>query len=133
MSRRETILAAVQTTLSGLCGGRVYRTRKEQLPTVPAIVIRPEEEQDVGELLGVTDTTLNVAVEVYARGDIPDQAADSTLSLAYAALFNASDLGLGSDVQILPGRSVSWNEDNFDDCAAILRIRILYRTAQGAM
>ena len=133
MSTRETVLAAVHATLSGLCGGRVYRSRKDQLPTVPAIVIRPEDEEDTGELLGVTDTTLTISVEIYARGETPDLAAYATLSSAYAQLAASSDLGLGSNVQILPGRTVAWAEDNYSDCSAILRIRIIYRTAQGAM
>lgn len=133
MSTRETLLAALQTALSGLAGGRVYRSRKEQMPTLPAIVVRPESEEDPGDLLGVTDTVLTVAIEIYARGDIPDQAADVTLSAVYAAAIASPDLGLGSDVQILPGRSVTWEIENYDDAGVTLRLRILYRTAMGAM
>ncbi len=133
MSTRETLLAALHTSLSGLSGGRVYRSRKEQMPTLPAIVIRPESEEDTGEMLGVTDTVLTVAVEIYARGDIPDQAADATLSDVYAAVVATPDLGLGGDVQILPGRSVTWEIEDYDDAGVTLRLRILYRTALGAM
>jgi hypothetical protein len=133
MSTRETLLAALHTALSVLAGGRVYRSRKEQMPTLPAVVIRPEFEEDTGEMLGVTDTILTVAIEIYARGDIPDQAADATLSDVYAATIASPDLGLGSNVQILPGRSVTWEIEGYDDSGVTLRLRILYRTALGAM
>lgn len=133
MSTRETILNAIQVALSGVAGGRVYRSRKEQIQTLPAVVIRPESEEDTGEELGVTDTLLNVAVTIYARGDIPDQAADATLSAVYAALIANPTLGLTSDVQIMPGRIVSWQIEDVDDAAVTLVIRIHYRTAQGLM
>lgn len=133
MSTRETLLNALLVTLSGVAGGRVYRSRKEQLPTLPAVVIRPESEEDTGEAIGVTDTLLNVAITVYARGDIPDQAADATLSDVYAALIANPTLGLTSDVQIMPGRVVSWAVEDVDDAAVTLTIRIHYRTAQGSM
>lgn len=133
MSTRETLLAALQTALSGIAGGRVYRSRKEQMPTLPAIVIRPESEEDTGEMLGVTDTVLTVAIEIYARGDIPDQAADATLSDVYAAAIASPDLGLGSNVQIMPGRSVTWEIEDYDDAGVTLHLRIFYRTALGAM
>ncbi len=128
MSLRESILSALQTTLASLCGGRVYRSRQEQLPALPAIVIRPETENDPGEMLTVSDSTLTVAVEIYARGDIPDQAADPVLTAALSALRADSTLGLGSDVQILPARRVDWQIENYDDGAATLHIDILYRT-----
>lgn len=133
MSTRETLLNALHVALAGCAGGRVYRSRKEQLPTVPAIVIRPESEEDNGEMLGVTDTVLVVAIDIYARGDIPDKAADATLSAAYAAIIAARDLGMGSDVQLMPGRTVTWNVDGYDDADVTLSLSYLYRTALGAM
>ena len=128
MSQRETILDALRATLSGLCSGRVYRTRKEQLPSVPAIVIRPESEDDPGEMLGCTDATLTVAIAIYAKGDTPDQAADSTLAAVLDALKPDSTLGLGSDIQVKPTRRIDWNFENYDDAEVILRLEITYRT-----
>lgn len=128
MSQRETVLAALQTTLSGLCSGRVYRSRKEQLPGIPAIVIRPETEDDPGEMLGAYDATLSVAISVYAQGDIPDQAADAVIDAVLAALKANVTLGLGSDVQVKPGHRIEWNFETYDDVEAVLRIDIAYRT-----
>lgn len=133
MSIRETILAALHTQLASVAGVQVSRTRREQINTLPAVIVRPESEEDPGEMLGVIDTVLTVACDIYARGDIPDQAADATLDAVYAALSTDPTLGLGSEVQILPGRTVNWSTDSFDDSLVTLTLRITYRTSQGAM
>ncbi len=124
---REQILTALQAALVGLCAGRVYRSRKEQLPEVPAIVIRPETEEISGDWLGVTDAVLTVSLEVYARGETPDQAAESTLNSLLAILNAADPLGLGSDAQIRPALRIDWNFENYDDAQVIVRIDIDYR------
>jgi hypothetical protein len=128
MSARENLLVALRTALSGLCDGRVYRSRLDQLPVLPAIIITPESETDTGEMLGCTDATLTVAISIYARADIPDQAIDPILAAVLAALRTDSTLGLGSDVQIQPSRRIDWDIQNYDDGAATLHIDITYRT-----
>ena len=128
MSARDNILVALRAALSGLCDGRVYRSRLDQLPVLPAIIITPESETDTGEMLGCTDATLTVAISIYARADIPDQAIDPILAAVLAALRTDSTLGLGSDVQIQPSRRIDWDIQNYDDGAATLHIDITYRT-----
>ena len=128
MSARENLLVALRTALSGLCDGRVYRSRLDQLPVLPAIIITPESENDTGEMLGCTDATLTVAISIYARADIPDQAIDPILAAVLAALRTDSTLGLGSDVQIQPSRRIDGDMQNYDDGAATLHIDITYRT-----
>mgnify|MGYP001324539806 CR=1 FL=1 len=128
MSARDNILVALRTALSGLCDGRVYRSRLDQLPVLPAIIITPESETDTGEMLGCTDATLTVAISIYARADIPDQAIDPILAAVLAAIRTDSTLGLGSDVQIQPSRRIDWDIQNYDDGAATLHIDITYRT-----
>jgi len=133
MSIRETILAAIQTQLASVAGVQVSRSRREQITDLPAVIVRPESEEDPGDLLGVSDTVLTVALDIYGRGEIPDQATDATLSAVYLALSTDPTLGLGSDVQILPGRSVQWSTDAFDDSLVTLTLRITYRAYQGAL
>jgi len=128
MSARDNLLVALRTALSGLCDGRVYRSRLDQLPVLPAIIITPESETDTGDMLGCTDATLTVAISIYARADIPDQAIDPILAAVLAALRTDSTLGLGSDVQIQPSRRIDWDIQNYDDGAATLHIDITYRT-----
>lgn len=128
MSPRENVLAALVATLSPILPASVWRSRKEQLPTIPAIVVRPESEEDLGEMLGVTDATLTVAIEIYARGEIPDQAADPLLADVLDALKVDATLGLGSDVQVLPRRRIDWDIENYDDAGVTVRVDIDYRT-----
>lgn len=133
MSTRETILAAVATALAGVAGGRVYRSRREQLPTLPAVIVEPLSEVAEETVLGLTDRRLTVGVQVLAKGDTPDNAADATLAAVWSALAVANALGLGSEVQIEPMHEIDWDFEDFDHCRASLRVGVIYRTATGSM
>jgi hypothetical protein len=133
VSTRENILAAFATTLGALASGRVYRERKEQLPAVPAIVITPANEEASEQLLGVMDAEISVNVELYVRGDTPSNAADSLLSSVQSALCADLSLGLGSDVQLLPRRTVRWEQDNYDEARITVTYSVFYRTTFGGM
>jgi hypothetical protein len=128
MSTRENILAALHAQLSTLLPASVYRSRREQLPALPAIVIRPESDTDDGLMLGVRDSTLTVSIDIYADGEIPDQALDDLITDTLQALDADATLGLGADVQILPARQIEWSTENYDHGQAQLRINITYRT-----
>lgn len=128
MSTRETILQAIKVKLSGLADGRVYRSRKEQLPALPAIVVLPAAANTDGEMLGVTDWLFGVAVNLYGRADIPDQAVDPLLDQVLALLAPSNALGLGDDVQIRPSRRLDWNFESYDDLQVVLYLDIDYRT-----
>lgn len=133
MSTRETILTAFATALAGVASGRVYRSRREQLPTLPAVIVEPLSEVAEETVLGLTDRRLTVGVQVLAKGDTPDNAADATLAAAWAALATANALGLGSEVQIEPAHEVDWDFEDYDHCRASLRVTVIYRTATGSM
>jgi hypothetical protein len=133
MSTRENILAAFATVLASVAGGRVYRSRREQLPTLPAVIIRPLSESAEETVLGLTDRRLLVAIGVLAKGEIPDSAIDTTLAAVWTALAPANALGLGSEVQIEPAHEIDWDEEDYDYGRATLRITVIYRTAIGSM
>lgn len=133
MSTRENILAAVATALAGVASGRVYRERKEQLPALPAVVILPGEERAEEVMLGAMDADLDVAIEIYAKGDTPSAAADATLAAVHAALMADLSLGLGADVQIRPRHSVRWDYDQYDEARAVVVYTVAYRTTFGGM
>ena len=101
MSTRETILAAFATKLAGVAGGRVYRARREQIPTLPAIVIEQAGMQSDETVLGMTDHLLTVSVAVLATGETPDSAVDATLTAAHSAILADFTLGLGNEVNLL--------------------------------
>jgi hypothetical protein len=133
MSTRETLLAAIATTLSGVASGRVYRSRREQMGTLPAVVVEPIEESGSEYVLGYCDRRLAVGVSVFAKGDTPDNAADATLAAAWAALAAAPTLGLGDGVQLDMEHAVDWDIEEIDHCRAVLRVTYSYRTATGSM
>lgn len=134
MSTRETVLAAIATTLAGLAGGRVYRARRDQLPALPAIVVTPDAEEVAEAVLGVLDRRLRVAVSIFAEGPTPDAAADALLAAVWAALTADLQLGIGgTDVQLEPAHSISWEYAENDQVRATLFLAIAYRTPFGAM
>jgi hypothetical protein len=86
-SIREQILERIRTvTLPGTVqvGQRIYRSRAQAYSKseAPAITISPGEDNPVnaprtiGASLGRLDQALPVLVEIYVRGDVPDQLAD---------------------------------------------------------
>jgi hypothetical protein len=87
-SIREQILNRIHTvTLPGISQvptGRIYRSRSQALSRneAPAIIVSPGNDdpfnapRTIGASLGKLDNTLAVLIEVYVRGDIPDQLAD---------------------------------------------------------
>ncbi len=133
MSARDTLLAAVATALSGVASGRVYRSRGEQLPTLPAVIVSPLSEESGEPFLGVMDRRLTLGIDVYAKGDTPDNAADSTLDAVWAALAAAPNLGLGDGVQLDMSHSIEWGLDDYDHGRAQLRVAYTYRTTIGSM
>ena len=103
---RETLLATLATTLSNAGIARVSRSRVVALQRgdLPAVIVSPSGE-DVQPYTLTSPMrilrSLNVKIEVHARGAIPDQAADSTAAAVHAALLADPTLG---------GRAISIDE-----------------------
>lgn len=130
MSTRESILAAFATQLAAVASGRVYRSRREQLPTLPAIIIEPVAGRSEEIALGAVEHELTVSVAVFAKGDTPDSTADATLLAAHTALIADRALGLGAanGVTLMPDFDVDWNFEDYDYVRAEHRYRVIYRT-----
>ena len=104
-TKRETILAAVRTALTGTTGvsTRIYRSRVEPMARAesPAIVVEPlNDTAQQNTSLPTLDWSLTVRVAVIVRGAIPDQLADPIVESLHAKLM--ADLTLGGvaiDVQ----------------------------------
>ena len=104
-TKREQVLAAIRTALTGTTGvgTRIYRSRVEPLARQesPAIVIEPITDQaQQNTSLPTLDWSLTVRIAVIVRGAIPDQLADATVQSLHARLM--ADLTLGGvayDVQ----------------------------------
>lgn len=104
-TKRENILAAVASTLTGTAGvgTRIYRSRVDPLSRgeSPAIVIEPvSDTPEQNTSLPTLDWTLRIRIVVIERSAIPDQAADDTIEDMHSKLM--ADLTLGGhaiDVQ----------------------------------
>jgi hypothetical protein len=110
-SLREQILAHIATvTMPGVVqvGTRIYRSRAQAYSRseAPAITISPGEDKPVnaprtiGASLGRLDNVLPVLIEIYVRGDVPDQLADPIGVDVHARMMADRTLGgLAHDVQ----------------------------------
>jgi hypothetical protein len=134
-SKREQILAALKTQLTGTTGvgTRIYRTRVT--PTArnesPAIVIEPINDQpnvNSGTYEKI-DWTLRIRVVVIVRGEIPDNIADATINSLHTKLVNDPTIG-GLALDIRPS-TTSFEAIDADQPAGVIfcEYEIDYRTA----
>jgi hypothetical protein len=110
-SLREQILSRIETvTLPGTVqvGGRIFRSRAQAFAKAeaPAINVSPGEDnpinapRTIGASLGKLDQALPVLIEIYVRGDVPDQLADPIGVDVHARMMADRTLGgLAQDVQ----------------------------------
>jgi hypothetical protein len=104
-TKRESILAAVKTALTGTAGvgTRIYRSRVDPLSRgeSPAIIIEPvSDTPEQNTSLPTLDWTLRIRVVVIERSDVPDQAADDTIEDMHSKLMADLTLGgLAIDIQ----------------------------------
>lgn len=104
-TKREQVLAAIRTALTGTTGvsTRIYRSRVEPLARgeTPAIVVEPiSDTAQQNTSLPTLDWSLTVRIAVIVRGNIPDQVADPIVQDMHSKLM--ADLTLGGyaiDVQ----------------------------------
>ena len=105
-SKREQIIAALKTTLSGTTGvsTRIYRSRIEPLTNgeSPAIVIEPvtdEPSVNTSTYLKI-DWTLRIRIVVIVRGTIPDNVGDPTVESLFTKVLNDPTVGgLAKDIR----------------------------------
>ena len=132
-TKRETILAAVRTQLTGTVdvGTRIYRSRVTAIPREesPAIIVEPlRDDPKLATHLATIDWTLNVRVTVIVRGTIPDQVADPIVASLHSKLMADTTLG-GRAIDIMPG-STNWVFADADGAAGEIQCdyRVMYRT-----
>jgi hypothetical protein len=133
-TKREQVLAAIRTALTGTTGvsTRIYRSRVEPLSRgeSPAIVVEPvSDTAEQNTSLPTLDWSLTVRVAVIVRGNIPDQLADPIVADAHSKIM--ADLTLGGyaiDVQPL---SVSFDFVEADQPSGVIALDYLvrYRTS----
>lgn len=134
MTRRERILAAIRTALTGTVqvGSRIYRSRVVPLSRgeSPAIVVEPISDQaEQNTSLPKLDWSLTVRVAVIVRGDVPDQLADPIVEDMHAKLM--ADLTLGGYAIDVQPAGVTFEMQDADQPAGVIMCDYLvrYRTA----
>ena len=133
-TKRETILAAIRTTLTDTTGvgTRIYRTRVEPITREesPAIVVEPlNDTATQNTSLPTLDWAMTVRVTVIVRGAIPDQLADPIIESLHGKLM--ADLTLGGYAIDIQPISVTFNFADADGAAGEIQCdyRVLYRTS----
>lgn len=134
-TRRESILAAIRTALTGTTGvgTRIYRSRVEPISHAaesPAIVVEPVNDQaQQNTSLPTLDWSLTVRVMVFVKGKTPDQVADPIVESLHSKLMADLTLG-GLSIDIQP-QSVSFTMVDGDQPVGVISCDYLvrYRTS----
>lgn len=133
-TKRETILAAVRTALTGTTGvsTRIYRTRVEPIAREesPAIVVEPlNDTASQNTSLPTLDWAMTVRVTVIVRGAVPDQVADPIVEDLHAKLM--ADLTLGGVAIDVQPQAVTFELVEADQPAGVISCEYLirYRTS----
>lgn len=122
ISIREQIVARIALVLTGTLPGAlpVYRSREQAFARgdLPAVVVKPadEETQAISALLEIS--RLNVHVEVIVRGDVWDSLADPVIVSAHVLLLG--DTQLAALVSKLRRTSAKWEAHEADQTAGVL-------------
>ena len=133
-TKRETILAAVRTALTGTTGvsTRIYRSRVEPLARgeTPALVVEPiSDTAEQNTSLPRLDWSLTVRVAVIVRGNIPDQVADPIVEDLHSKLM--ADLTLGGYAMDIQPQGVNFDLSEADQPSGVITCDYLirYRTS----
>ena len=133
-TRRENILTAIRTALTGTAGvgTRIYRSRVEPMARAesPAIIVEPvNDEAQQNTSLPTLDWSLTVRVAVIVRGAIPDQLADSIVESLHSKLM--ADLTLGGYSMDIQPVGVQFDMVEADQPAGVISCMYLvkYRTS----
>ena len=133
-TRRESILTAIRTALTGTTGvgTRIYRSRVTAIARQesPSIIVEPvTDSAEQNTALPTLDWSMVVAVAVVVRGDVPDQQADPIVESMHSRLM--SDLTLGGYAIDIQPQSVNFDLIEADQPAGVITCNYLirYRTS----
>lgn len=129
-SKREQILAAIRTALTGTAqvSTRIYRSRVEPMARQesPAIVVEPiEDVAQQNTSLPTLDWSLTVRIAVVVRGNVPDQLADPIVESLHSKLM--ADLTLGGLAMDIQPQRVEFQVVEADQPAGVVMCDYLVR------
>lgn len=131
-SVREQIVVRMAATLSGALPNAVpvYRSREVALARaeVPAVVVKPSDEETVAFSDFLDVSHFNVHVEVIVRGDVWDTLADPIVVAAHGLLL--ADAQLAALCSKIRRSSAKWEAHEADQTAGVLTqtYHLIYHT-----
>lgn len=135
-THRENVLLAVLAALTGTtpAGAQVFRSRAEAMARseLPAIVIKPGAESVEQLARGLQRINLDIKIEIHARGNPSDAAADPVIAAAYVAM--CTDQTLGGRLSRMEYKGAE--EPDFEDgddtaCRIVVNYNAIYITTTG--
>lgn len=132
---REQIILAIKAQLVSVAGvddTHIYRTRTQAITKggLPAIVIEPDSDSPLQNVVPFLDWKLKLKILIFARGDEPDALADPILNSVHSKIM--ADLSVGGLAMHIEPDAVDWEFIDGDKSLVALTCRyvILYRTAE---
>ena len=121
-SNRELIVARMSAALSGMLPNAipVYRSREQAFSRdeLPAIVVKPGDEETIAISELMEMSRLNVHLEIIVRGDVWDSLADPIIIAAHALLLG--DLPLATFCSKIRRTTAKWEPHEADQTAGVL-------------
>lgn len=121
-SIREQIVARMFTALSGTLPNviPVYRSREQAFARneLPAVVVKPADEETQAMSESMEISRLNVHVEVIVRGDVWDSLADPIITAAHRLLL--ADALLAALFSKIRRTTAKWEAHEADQTAGVL-------------
>ncbi len=133
-TRAEFITEAILALLKDepeLVDGNVWRSRLRPIPTGSnfAIVVRQGRDLRINEstTIGNYSRQAAVLVEIYARGDVPDQLADPIVHEVVKRVMVDTNLGGLSDDILVGNKQPDWSARDTDLVAIDLEFIVTYQ------
>lgn len=135
MTVGESIMEALSTALATVAGATLFRSRQAAVARSEgiAILLQPDEESNEDRTIDLQINKLTVLVNILARADIPDQAADPVLQSVNQVIMQ--DRTLGGLCSRIIAHSTKWIFEEADATAVSIekRYTITYLTRSSDM
>ncbi len=136
-TKRETLLARVQTALAGTSGvsTRIYRSREDALSRAEhgALIIEPVSDNPSRPAVGRMEWVFTFQVVTLIRADSPDTTADATVLDVHSKIIGDATLN-GLVVDLMPGPT-SWEFQAADKPLVVVTQQFIatYQTAENSL
>ncbi len=139
-TRAESITEAIKTLLQAtptLADGNVWRSRLRPIPSGSdsAIVVRQGRDVRLNDATTIGHYTRQtvVMVEVYARGDVPDQLADTVVQSIVGRIMADTSLGGLCDDIMVGNKELDWSARDTDLVAIDIEFAAVYQLQVGEL